>query len=174
MLTARRIVPEVVVLAATLVALVVIALVAPQAHAATTTQAVPAQAAPAQAPAAPPAPASPTPCAVTAKACMDLSARQAWLTDGAGHIVYGPVNARGGKKGAATPTGTFSVQWKDADHYSKQFDAPMNNSVFFYPGDAFHEGSPKTASNGCIHLSASSAKKFFDTLRVGDQVQVVP
>lgn len=172
MLSARRILPEVAVLAAALVALVVMALAAPQADAATPTQA-PTQAPAAPAPAAP-APASPTPCAVTAKACMDLSARTAWLTDGAGHIVYGPVSARGGKKGAATPTGTFSVQWKDADHYSKQFDAPMNNSVFFYPGDAFHEGSPKTASNGCIHLSAASAKKFFDTLKVGDQVQVVP
>ncbi len=34
---------------------------------------------------------------VTAKACMDLSTRQAWLTDGVGHVTYGPVAARGGK-----------------------------------------------------------------------------
>ena len=104
---------------------------------------------------------------------MDLSSRQAWLTDGAGHITYGPVAARGGKKGAATPVGTFRVLYRDKDHYSREFDAPMPNSVFFYPGDAFHEDNPNVASNGCIHLRAASAEKFYDTLRTGDEVQVV-
>jgi hypothetical protein len=37
-----------------------------------------------------------TPCAAAVKACMDLSSRQAWLTDGAGHVVAGPFAARGG------------------------------------------------------------------------------
>nr|WP_246325977.1 L,D-transpeptidase [Actinomycetospora corticicola] len=130
---------------------------------------------PAPVPVAPaaPAPVSPTPCAITAKACMDLSSRQAWLTDGAGHITYGPVAARGGKKGAATPVGTFHVLYRDKDHYSREFDAPMPYSVFFYPGDAFHEDNPNVASNGCIHLRAASAEKFYDTLRTGDEVQVV-
>lgn len=47
-----------------------------------------------------------TPCASSAKACMSLSAHQAWLTDGAGHVVYGPVPARGGTTTAPTPVGT--------------------------------------------------------------------
>jgi hypothetical protein len=126
--------------------------------------------------AAPPAPApvrSATPCRVTAKACMDLSGRQAWLTDGAGHITYGPVAARGGKKGAATPTGVFHVLYRDRNHWSRQFDAPMPNSVFFYPGDAFHADNPKVASNGCIHLTRKASAAFFGALRTGDEVQVV-
>lgn len=140
--------------------------------------AAPAPAAPAPAPAAAPAPApaapSPTPCAATAKACVDLSAHRAWLTDGRGHLVRGPVNARGGRSDSATPVGTFSVQWKDADHLSRQFrNAPMPNSVFFYPGVAFHAGNPSTTSNGCIHLGKQSAKAFYDGLRPGDQVQVI-
>jgi lipoprotein-anchoring transpeptidase ErfK/SrfK len=117
--------------------------------------------------------ASTTPCAVTVKACVDLSARRAWLTDGAGHITYGPVPAHGGSSHAPTPKGTFHVLWKDVDHYSKQFDAPMPYSVFFYPGDAFHADNPATASNGCIHLTRAAAQRFFAGLNLGDQVQVV-
>lgn len=114
-----------------------------------------------------------TPCVASAKACMSLSARRAWLTDGAGHVVYGPVPAHGGSSGAATPVGTFDVIAKDAHFYSTQFHAPMPYSVFFYPGDAFHADNPAVASNGCIHLNSGAAQRFFNTLRVGDEVQIV-
>jgi hypothetical protein len=121
---------------------------------------------------APAAHSSGTPCSASAKACMDLSKQQAWLTDGAGHITYGPVPARGGSKGAKTPKGTFSVLSKDAHFYSTEFKAPMPYSVFFYPGDAFHAGNPATASNGCVHLSMAAAQRFYATLKPGDKVQI--
>ena len=116
---------------------------------------------------------SATPCAVTAKACMDLSTHQAWLTDGAGHVINGPVAARGGTPTAPTPVGTFHVLAKDKHFYSTQFHAPMPYSVFFYPGDAFHADNTSVPSNGCIHLSWSSAQQFYNTLHLGDQVQVI-
>ena len=59
-----------------------------------------------------------SPCSAAAKACVDLPKQQAWLTDGAGHVTYGPVAARGGGKGAKTPKGSFSVIWKDEDRKS--------------------------------------------------------
>jgi lipoprotein-anchoring transpeptidase ErfK/SrfK len=62
---------------------------------------------------------------------------------------------------------------KDAHFYSTQFHAPMPYSVFFYPGDAFHADNPAIASNGCIHLPTAAAQRFFSTLRIGDQVQIV-
>jgi hypothetical protein len=120
-----------------------------------------------------PATVSATPCAVSAKACMDLATHQAWLTNGAGEVTYGPVAARGGTLGAPTPVGTFKVLWKDKNFYSTEFHAPMPYSVFFYPGDAFHADNTSVASNGCIHLSWSSAQRFYNTLNPGDQVQVV-
>ena len=113
-----------------------------------------------------------TPCSPSAKACMDLSKQQAWLTDGAGHITYGPVPARGGSKSAKTPKGTFSVLSKDAHFYSTEFKAPMPYSVFFYPGDAFHGGNPNTASNGCVHLNIGAAQRFFSSLNNGDKVEI--
>ncbi|TCK26648.1 L,D-transpeptidase [Pseudonocardia endophytica] len=145
--------------------------------------AAPAQAAP-EPPPAPPAPVAPAPaaparaevpCAPTARACVDLSAHKAWLTDGAGHVTYGPVAARGGSRSDPTPVGTFTVSWKDRDHLSRQFDnAPMPNSVFFAPGIAFHGGNPSENSNGCVHLGQKSSAAFFGALREGDLVQVVP
>lgn len=138
--------------------------------------AAPALAAPAPAPAAPaPATRSATPCAITAKACVDISQKKAWLTDGKGHVLDGPVPVTTGGKGHETPTGTFTVMWKDKNHKSDEYDhAPMNNSVFFAPGDAFHEGSLQRDSAGCVHLSAADSEKFFDYLQVYDQVQIIP
>jgi lipoprotein-anchoring transpeptidase ErfK/SrfK len=105
---------------------------------------------------------------------VDISAKKAWLLSG-GKVVYGPVPITTGRKGYPTPTGTFHVLYKEKMHYSKEFDdAEMPNSVFFYPGDAFHTGSLRTPSHGCVHLSSTASLKFFNTLGVGDPVQVVP
>jgi L,D-transpeptidase catalytic domain len=127
-------------------------------------------------PAAPqPQVASATPCKATAKACMVLSHHTAWLTDGEGRITYGPVTATGGDVAYPTPTGTFRVLSKKAHYRSTEFrNAPMPYSVFFYPGDAFHADDVHKWSHGCIHLDWGDAKTFFDTLKVGDQVQILP
>ncbi|QUH00777.1 L,D-transpeptidase [Saccharopolyspora erythraea] len=117
---------------------------------------------------------SPSPCQASAKACVSLSTNQAWLQDN-GKTTYGPVPTTSGKPGSETPQGVHKVLWKDADHVSTEFNnAPMPNSVFFTKtGVAFHEGSLEQQSNGCIHLSTTAAKRFFDTLNPGDEVQVV-
>src|SRR5215217_994490 len=100
------------------------------------------------------------PCAITTGACVDLSAHKAWLLKD-GEVIYGPVPALPGRKSNPTPVGNFHVLYKEKMHYSKQFNnAPMPNSVFFYPGDAFHTGSLSTYSHGCIHLSSAASLKF--------------
>lgn len=126
--------------------------------------------------AAPPAPPPATPCAPTAKACVDISEKKAWLTDGAGHVTRGPVDVTTGAPGEDTPQGTFHVMWKDQYHHSREQDgAPMPYSVFFADGGrAFHGGSLERASAGCVHLGPEDSKAFFDHLQVNDEVQVVP
>lgn len=131
-------------------------------------------AAPIAAPVAAPVAVSQTPCAVTAVACVDLSERRAWLTDGAGRITHGPVGALGGTRSDPTPTGTFSVDYKDREHVSSLYGADMPNSVFFAPAIAFHEGSLSDRSHGCIHLGRGASRAFFAELSAGDTVQVVP
>ncbi|GAB2765206.1 L,D-transpeptidase [Amycolatopsis magusensis] len=119
-----------------------------------------------------PKPAAGVPCSITSGACVDLSAKKTWiLRDGA--VAYGPVPITAGKKGHPTPVGTFSVSHKVKNYHSREFDAPMPNSVFFVPGIAFHSGSLSQQSHGCIHLSPGASAKYFSTLKVGDSVQVV-
>lgn len=126
-------------------------------------------------PAPPPPPrAKNAPCTGAARACIRLSTNQAWLLED-GKVVYGPVSMTSGKPGQRTPTGTFSVLWKNKDHRSREFDnAPMPYSVFFAPGGiAFHQGSLRSRSAGCVRLTLAAAKHFYNTLDVGDVVQVV-
>jgi hypothetical protein len=113
------------------------------------------------------------PCISTARACVDLSTQQAWLMRG-GTVIYGPVPVATGKASAPTAPGTFQVFWKDLHHRSSIFHhAPMPYSVFFNGGDAFHEDNVRVSSNGCVHLTHSAAQAFYNTLHVGDVVQVV-
>lgn len=118
-------------------------------------------------------PAHPVPCSISGDgACVDLSAKRVWLVQGGEVVRSAPMTS--GRPGERTPTGTFHVTWKDADHVSNEFDgAPMPWSVFFNGGIAFHVGSLSRQSAGCIHLSDSVARTFFRTLSVGDTVVVV-
>lgn len=116
---------------------------------------------------------SAAPCGPAASACVDLSAQQAWLMDD-GQVTYGPTPITTGRPGQETPTGRFSVLWKDRDHRSREYNnAPMPYSVFFTrTGIAFHEGSLQRQSAGCVHLGHNAAVAFFNNLAVGEEVQV--
>ncbi len=118
------------------------------------------------------------PCGATARACVDLDTQKAWLMSG-GKVTHGPFKVASGGKGRETPTGTFSVVKKNKDHKSQEFPlpngdpAPMPNAVFFTGGGvAFHGGKLSTPSAGCVRLGAPNDALFFNTLNVGDQVQV--
>ncbi|MCA1655775.1 MAG: L,D-transpeptidase [Pseudonocardiaceae bacterium] len=117
--------------------------------------------------------AAPTPCSAQADACIDLSANTSWLTHN-GAVTYGGVPITSGKPGFETPPGSFQVTYKDIDHWSNAYDAPMPYSVFFTTsGIAFHEGSLTQQSHGCIHLSPQAARAYYNTLQPGDVVEVV-
>ena len=113
------------------------------------------------------------PCRAGVRACVRLSTNQAWLLDGK-RVVTGPVRVSHGRAGFRTPPGSFRVSYKDQDHISSVYDdAPMPYSVFFNGDIAFHQGSVRVTSHGCVHLPGSAARMFFANLRPGDLVQVV-
>jgi lipoprotein-anchoring transpeptidase ErfK/SrfK len=76
---------------------------------------------------------------------------------------------------ASTVPGTFRVTWKDLHHRSSSefHNAPMPYSVFFNGGDAFDEGSVTVCSSGCVDLTQLAAQTLYNTLHVGDEVQVL-
>lgn len=120
-----------------------------------------------------------TPCSSTARACVDLVKQKAWLAK-AGVVTAGPFMIASGGLGRETPAGTFHVINKVQNYTSKEFPlpngqpAPMPWAVFFEPGGiAFHGGNPQRASSGCVHLDVATAQNFYNTLNVGDEVQVV-
>ena len=132
-----------------------------------------ATAAPVLTAAAPAVAAKKVPCSTAVRACVRLSTNQAWLLSD-GKVVAGPVPISHGRKGFATPAGSFRVSFKNEDHVSTIYDQAMPYSVFFNGGIAFHQGSVRQKSHGCIHLPGASARKFFAELEPGDRVQVLP
>ena len=124
---------------------------------------------------APPGPAlvAGTPCTVTARACVALTERLAWLIDGSGNVVRGPVHIQHGDAADPTPLGTFKVQWKAEQYTSREYLTQMPYSVFFADGGiAFHEGTQDNPSAGCVKLEHEDARAFFYFLQVGDEVQI--
>ncbi|HYH30681.1 MAG TPA: L,D-transpeptidase [Pseudonocardia sp.] len=113
-----------------------------------------------------------TPCTVTARACVALNERKAWLID-RGVIVRGPVPIQHGDEADPTPRGTFHVEWKAEQYTSREYLTQMPYSVFFAPGGiAFHQGGQDTPSAGCVKLEHDDAKAWFAYLQVGDEVQI--
>jgi lipoprotein-anchoring transpeptidase ErfK/SrfK len=118
-------------------------------------------------------------CTRNTRACFSVSQCTAWLVKPNGTILRVP--ALGGQPGHETPLGRFQVIRKDEHHFSSLYKvkgtsrrAPMPFYVQFAPAVGFHAGSLGTRSHGCVHLSRADAQTFFETLRVGDEVVVIP
>lgn len=80
-----------------------------------------------------------------------------------------------GRKGYATPAGTFVITNKHSSWISTIYKVPMPwfmrlscSSIGLHAGNI--PGYP--ASHGCIRLPSSKAKQFFAQLRVGDVVEI--
>jgi len=82
-----------------------------------------------------------------------------------------------GRAGFATPAGRYVVTHKYKDWKSTVYKVPMPffmrlNSGDFGMHSGYVTGSP--ASHGCIRLPDAMARKFFDTITVGDEVVIEP
>lgn len=114
--------------------------------------------------------APPPECPPTARACIDVDDKTAWmLTDG--RVTYGPVPVTTGRDGYETTRGTHEVIRHVRHEHSLPFDSPMPYSTYFTRnGIAFHQGRLDEPSHGCIHMGHDAASHFFENLQVGDEV----
>jgi lipoprotein-anchoring transpeptidase ErfK/SrfK len=103
---------------------------------------------------------------------VDLTEEQLYVYRGGVEIAR-TVITRGWDK-HATPTGTFPILEKDADHYSSTYDnAPMPfNLRLTWDGVAIHGANVdnEAATHGCVGIPLEFAAKLFKVARVGDRV----
>jgi lipoprotein-anchoring transpeptidase ErfK/SrfK len=111
------------------------------------------------------APSPPPPPPITLVLNADLGAQRLTVVEN-GKTKYSWAISSG-RRGFATPTGTFHPQWAARMWYSRQYEyAPMPNAVFFHRGTAFHGTSTvgllgQPASHGCVRLAPGNAAALF-------------
>lgn len=96
---------------------------------------------------------------------IDLTNQMMTVSEEGGVVHRWPISS--GRRGYATPTGTFKPTWMARQWFSRQYDnAPMPHSIFFHGGVAIH-GSYATrslgrpASHGCVRLAPKNAATLF-------------
>jgi lipoprotein-anchoring transpeptidase ErfK/SrfK len=110
-------------------------------------------------------PTSPPPPPITLVLNTDLGAQRLTVIEH-GKIKYSWAISSG-RRGFATPTGTFHPQRASRMWYSRQYEyAPMPNAVFFHRGTAFHGTSTvgllgQPASHGCVRLAPGNAAALY-------------
>lgn len=107
---------------------------------------------------------------------VDLSDQQAVLYDSSGLELY-RTKISTGKKGYATPTGTFAITNKYRNWTSTIYDASMPCFQRLSCSDfGFHQGVVPgyPASHGCIRVPAGNAQKLFSLTELGDRVEIQP
>lgn len=73
---------------------------------------------------------------------------------------------RHGGKMYSTPKGCHSTGLVlDKHHWSRKYNAPMPNSVFFIGGVALHAGSVHQRSHGCVHLESATSLYVYNLVK---------
>jgi len=106
---------------------------------------------------------------------VDLS-RQLVSVFRAGHEIGSAVILYG-TDGKATPTGRFTIQEKDADHFSHSYDAAMPYMLrLTKDGVAIHGSAVLQgwATHGCIGVPLEFARLLFAATAKGDAVVILP
>jgi lipoprotein-anchoring transpeptidase ErfK/SrfK len=108
--------------------------------------------------------------------CVNLTGQTFWVMRG-GKVVLGPSIVRTGMSGYATPTGTYSVGWKNIREWSNPYEVWMPYWQQFNGGIGFHETvsyihDKSAGSHGCVNLLPSDARKLWDLGKVGTRVYV--
>jgi hypothetical protein len=109
---------------------------------------------------------------------VDLSNQKIYAKEN-GRIVFSGSIASG-KRGRATPTGTFRILEKDRHHVSSKYPEPSGGAKMPYmhrltnSGVAIHQGylPGYPASHGCIRVSKATAQKLWRWSRTGIKVRV--
>lgn len=104
--------------------------------------------------------------AVDVRIVIDLSQQQ--MAVSVGGVPTYSFDVSTGRKGYATPKGSYGVTRMYKEYYSKKYDwAPMPYAIFFHGGYAIHgtyetESLGRVASHGCVRLSPQNARRLYN------------
>ena len=105
---------------------------------------------------------------------VDLSEQRVWVYDSSGLELY-TTSISTGKKGYATPTGTYAITNKYRTWTSTLYHASMPCFQRLSCSDfGFHQGNVPgyPASHGCIRVPPGNAQKLFALTELGDRVEI--
>ncbi|WP_395362854.1 peptidoglycan-binding protein [Streptomyces sp. YH02] len=109
--------------------------------------------------------------------CISKESRTlAWMIDGK---VVSSMDVRFGSENTPTREGTFAVERKVRQDWSRLYHTPMPLSMYFSRGQAVHYSSDfaargyNGASHGCVNVrDRAKLTTLFDQVKVGDKVVV--
>ncbi|MER5308356.1 L,D-transpeptidase family protein [Streptomyces sp. NPDC002773] len=109
--------------------------------------------------------------------CISKESRTlAWMIDGK---VVSAMDVRFGSENTPTREGTFTVERKVREDWSRLYHTPMPLSMYFSRGQAVHYSSDFAArgydggSHGCVNVrDRAKLTTLFDQVKVGDKVVV--
>ena len=95
---------------------------------------------------------------------VDIDKQRMKVTNNNGATFWWKISS--GRDGFETPTGSFSVQRLDANHFSDEYEqAPMPYAIFFHEGFAIHGtyqgGLGRPVSHGCVRLAVPNARLLY-------------
>jgi hypothetical protein len=112
------------------------------------------------------------------KVCVDLSSQTLWVLDGS-KVVYAPTPIRSGRRGYATPAGSFRIGSKKLDTISSIFHVHMPYWEQFTGGIGLHQTptylyEPSIpGSHGCINMLPADARAVYAITSLGTPVQTI-
>ena len=116
------------------------------------------------------------PSAAGMTACVDLTLQTMWVVrDGA--VVFGPTIVRTGAPGLRTPTGAYTVYFRNPREWSDPYLVWLPYWQNFNGGIGFHETvtylhNPTLGSHGCVNLLHADAEALWNVTSIGTTVRV--
>ncbi|MGV9210905.1 L,D-transpeptidase family protein [Micromonospora sp. RB23] len=109
--------------------------------------------------------------------CVDLTRQTVWAMRG-GKVVMAPTVTRTGMSGYRTPSGTYTVNYRNPKEWSDPYEVWLPYWQHFTQGMGFHETTTylhdkSIGSHGCVNLLHTDAVRMWELGKVGTRVVLV-
>lgn len=109
--------------------------------------------------------------------CVDLTRQTVWAMRG-GKVIMAPTVTRTGMSGYRTPSGTYTVNFRNPKEWSDPYEVWLPYWQHFTQGMGFHETTTylhdkSIGSHGCVNLLHADAVRMRDLGKVGTRVVLV-